>query len=104
MRRILIFILLLVSPALPADKKKSMGMMYRKPMQKTEILGAPASLATAHRKCENYAWAAVVESMARAQQVNISQDDWAIRTSGGEKCFPSLNDYDQRAKAITGDY
>jgi hypothetical protein len=103
MRHTLIFLLLLAAP-LAADKKKPMGMIYRKPMQKTEIAGAPASLATAHRKCENYAWAAIVESMARAQQVNISQDDWALRTSGGEKCFPSLDDYAVRAQAVSGDY
>jgi hypothetical protein len=103
MRRVLILVILLVLP-LAAGKKKSMGVMYRKPGQKIEIPNAGATLGVAHRKCENYVWAAIVETMSRAQQAVIPQDQWAIRTSSGEKCFPSLNDYAQRAQSLGGDY
>src|SRR4051812_49378054 len=101
-----IAIVLLFAAALPltAGKKKPKGTMYRKADQKVEIAGAPASLGTADRKCENYAWAAIVETMMRAQQVPIKQDDWAMRSSGGMKCNPALDDYAQRAQSINGDY
>src|SRR4051812_22345420 len=101
MKRVLLIMLLLVLPA-TAGKKKPMGTMYRKPNQKVEIANAAAALGAAHRKCENYAWAAIVETMARAQEVPIAQDEWAMRTSGGEKCYPSLDDYAQRAQALNG--
>jgi hypothetical protein len=103
MRRTLAILLLLTLPA-AAGKKKSMGTMYTKPGQKVEIANVEASLGMANRKCENYAWAAIVETMMRAQQVPIKQNDWVLRTSGGEKCFPILDDYAQRADALNGDY
>src|SRR5579863_3130388 len=87
-----------------AGRKKSMGTLYRKADQKVEIANASASLGAAHRKCENYAWAAIVETIMRAQKVPIGQDDWAVRTSNGMKCFPALDDYAQRAEALNGDY
>ncbi|MCU1283853.1 MAG: hypothetical protein JWO13_203 [Acidobacteriales bacterium] len=99
-------LLLITSLAVYAQKpnKNGYGNFFRKADQKVEIAAAPATLQTAHRKCENYAWAAILESMMRAQAVNIPQDDWAIRTSNGMKCFPTLNDYAERALAITADY
>lgn len=103
MRRLLAIILLLTLPA-SAGKKKSLGAMYTKPGQKVEIANVEAMLGVANRKCENYAWAAIVETMMRAQQVPITQNDWVLRTSGGEKCYPSLDDYAQRADALNGDY
>src|SRR2546425_1200319 len=103
MKRALLIVLLLAIPA-TAGKKKPMGAMYRKPNQKVEIANAASSLASAHRKCENFAWAAIVETMMRAQEVLITQDDWAIRTSSGEKCYPSLDDYAQRAQTLNGNY
>src|SRR5437667_3855180 len=93
----LLVILLLLSLPLSAGKKKGMGVMYRKPGQKMEIPNAAAALAPAHRKCENYAWAAIVETMMHAQQVGLKQEDWAVRTSNGDRCYPSLDDYAQRA-------
>ena len=104
MRRIFAALLLLALLSPAAGKKKPMGAMYRKPDQKVEIANASASLATAHHKCENSAWAAIVETMMHAQQVNISQDEWSSRTSNGDKCFPALDDYPRRADALNGDY
>src|SRR5437879_5942598 len=82
------FLLISLIPASAQKKSKNgYGNFFRKPDQKVEIATAPTTLQVAHRKCENYAWAAIVESMMRAQAVNIPQDDWAIRTSNGMKCF-----------------
>jgi hypothetical protein len=100
-----LFVFLVLLPAAAQKKNKNgYGNFYRNPNQKVEIAGASAALAMAHRKCENYAWAAIVEAMMRAQEVKISQDDWASRTSSGMKCFSTLNDYPERALAITDDY
>ena len=105
MQRALIFALIfLVALPLSAGKKKSKGIMYRKADQKIELPDGATMLGTAHRKCENYAWGAIVEAMMRAQQVPLSQEDWTERTSGGMKCYPSLDDYGQRAQALNGDY
>lgn len=105
MKRVLIPVLiLLMALPLSAGKKKSKGTMYRKADQKIELPDGAATLGTAHRKCENYAWGAIVEAMMRAQQVTISQEDWTERTSGGMKCYPALDDYEQRAQALNGDY
>lgn len=103
MYRLVLILLLLVSTT-EAGKKKPMGNMMRKPDQKVEINNAGAALGTANRKCENYVWAAIVETMMRGQQVPIPQNDWAERTSNGMRCYPSLDDYAQRAQALNGDY
>jgi len=106
--RLLLVPFLVLMVLLPAVAQKASkngyGNFYRKPNQKVEIAGASAALSIAHRKCENYAWAAIVEVMMRAQQVNIPQDEWATRTSSGMKCFATLSDYPERAAAITNDY
>jgi hypothetical protein len=103
MKRVLIFVLLFSLP-LAAGKKKSLGTMYRKADQRVELANAAETLGAAHRKCENYAWAAIVEAMMRQQQVPITQETWAERTSGGMKCYSTLDDYSSRAQALNGDY
>jgi len=103
MRRLILILLLLSLPA-SAGKKKGMGTVYRKLGQKMEIANASAGLPRAQRKCENYAWAAIVETMFRAQNVAIPQQDWAVRSSNGDRCYPALDDYPQRAESIVGDY
>src|SRR5438270_7319813 len=102
--RHLILILLLLSLPASGGKKKGMGTVYRKLAQKMEIANASAGLARAQRKCENYTWAAIVESMFRAQNVAISQQDWSVRSSNGDRCYPALDDYAKRADSISGDY
>lgn len=104
MKRVVLILLLLFSLPLLGGKKKSMGALYRKPGQKVEIPNATSALSVAHRKCENYAWAAIVETMMRTHQVGLKQEDWAVRTSNGDRCYPSLDDYAQRADALIGDY
>jgi hypothetical protein len=105
-RALLIATLLLTLLPAAAQKKnkKGYGTFYRKADQKVELVNADTALQTAHRKCENYAWAAIVDAMMRAQDVRIPQDDWATNTSAGMKCFPSLTDYPERALAISKDY
>ena len=103
MRRWLCILLLMTMPVF-AGKKKPMGALFRKADQRVEIPNADVTLNPAKRKCENYAWAAIVESMMLAQRVSISQDDWAIKTSNGMKCFPALDDFAQRATELNGDY
>src|SRR5437879_11860598 len=101
----LFLILLALLPAAAQKKNKNgYGNFYRNPNQKAEIAGAATALGTAHRKCENYAWAAIVETMMRAQEVKLLQDDLASNTSSGMKCFSTLSDYPERAAAITNDY
>ena len=80
MKRALILVLFLALP-LVAGKKKSMGTMYRKADQKIELANAAETLGAAHRKCENYAWAAIVEAMMRRQQVPITQETCLLYTS-----------------------
>jgi hypothetical protein len=105
-RRLLIAIILLALLPAHAQKKnkRGYGTFYRKSDQKVELANADTTLQMAHRKCENYAWAAIVDAMMRAQDVKIPQDDWATNTSAGMKCFPSLTDYPERALAISTDY
>src|SRR5258706_16198080 len=106
LRRLLIttLLLLLLPAAAQKKNKKGYGTFYRKADQRVEIVNADTTLQMAHRKCENYAWAAIVDAMMRAQDVKIPQDDWASNTSAGMKCFPSLTDYSERALAISTDY
>jgi hypothetical protein len=62
------------------------------------------SSATAIQKCENWAWAAGLETILRTQQVDLKQKFWVLKADGGEVCKDNTIDLDSLAHYISGDY
>ncbi len=73
------------------------------PFQKAEVSGALHSSVTAIRKCDNYGWAAVLETMLRTQKVNARQIDLVTKTDSSSRCLP-LSEYESLAQAVSGRY
>ncbi len=102
MRTLLIFTLVLVvSLSSNAGKKGTPGMML-KPDQSAQL--EDLKVATSTQRCLNWAWAAGLETLLRAQEVNLTQDFWVTRANGGEVCVDSFDGFDAIAKTVDGDY
>lgn len=105
---------------LPAAGKKIKGVpLAKRPNQVAEI--ADVALTPAGQSCVNWAWAAVLESVLRQQQVDLAQTFWVRKMNGGDICLdrplivhesgrraaPSdiqPQDLEALADAITGSY
>ena len=86
----------------PPQPKGGVSKMLR-PDQKVE-LAELLSMAPAKQKCENWAWAAAVESILRAQEVPLAQSYWVTKADGGEVCKESATDLSALPKLINGSY
>jgi hypothetical protein len=95
---VLAMAVLWASPAV-ADKKKP--AFYLRAGQKEQIAGFTA--VTAAHKCPNWAWAAGVETLLRAQDVAIRQQYWVYKANGSEVCVP-LGDWESLARLVPGEY
>ena len=58
----------------------------------------------AQQKCDNWAWAAALETALHAQHVQLSQSYWVMRADGGEVCKDGPTDLEALGKLITGEY
>ena len=86
----------------PQPKGGGVSKMLR-PDQQVE-LAELLSMAPAKQKCENWAWAAVVESILKAQKVPLTQSYWVTKADGGEVCKESATDLSMLPKLINGSY
>jgi hypothetical protein len=85
-----------------ADKKKLVQSYKLNPDQVAEL--TDVKLITAQQNCENWAVAAGLEMMLRAQNVNLGQSFWVTRLSGGEVCSPNLPSVDAIAKEVNREF
>ncbi len=72
------------------------------PDQNVDIPGLAS--ATASQKCENWAWAAGLETILRTQKVDLKQKFWVLKADGGEVCKDSAVELNTRAHYINGEY
>jgi hypothetical protein len=102
-RRYLI-VTLCAALALPlySDKKPKGAPLMRLPDQTVELTAF--WLPTPLQKCANWAWAAAVEAMLKAQQVTIKQNEWVQKANYGEVCIDPLPAPETLAKVIDGAY
>jgi hypothetical protein len=98
-------VLLLVSALLFATDKKKAPQSYVKPDQFVEIPDAANSFAVAEKPdCANYGWAAAVNTLLAPDKVTMPQSYWVVKTSGGDRCYPQIDDPVALTRGITGDY
>jgi hypothetical protein len=73
-----------------------------RPNQSAEISGLVAL--PARQKCENWTWAANLETLLARDHVALPQADWVTRTEGGEVCKDDGPDFETMSRVVTGDY
>jgi hypothetical protein len=72
------------------------------PDQIAEIPNLTATRAA--QKCENWGWAAAVETSLRAQGVKLPQNYWVMKANGGEVCDDRPVNLETVSKLIDGKY
>jgi hypothetical protein len=58
----------------------------------------------AKQSCENWGFAAAVQSLLEMQDVPLRQEHWVSKLSGGDVCEPLLRSPQELARAVDGDY
>jgi len=74
-----------------------------RPDQKVEIKDL-VSTAPARQKCENWAWAASLETILQTQKVPLPQSYWVLKADGGEVCKDGSASLSSLRKLINGVY
>ncbi|HEV2021239.1 MAG TPA: hypothetical protein VGQ94_01795 [Terriglobales bacterium] len=95
-----VLILAVLAPSLAARKKR-IPLLLNSGV--TAELPSPAA-ATAVQTCENWAWAAGVETILRTQNVALDQHYWVQKSDAGEICLESLASLEKLSKVVTGEY
>lgn len=105
MRRALtrVFLIAAVFSIAASAQKKQKGVMYNRLDQVVEISDAPAKAATASKSCTNYAWAANVETILKAQGFPLKHEDLVMKAAGGMRCLTEMN-YAETTRYISGDF
>ena len=84
------------------DQKKLAITHVVHPNQTVEIANlAPVA---ARQKCENWSWAAGIETSLRVQSVNLPQNYWIMKANGGEVCDDRPVSLEAISKLIDGKY
>src|SRR5438105_786095 len=92
--------ILMISPTTYARKRGVTHVVFLN--QTVEIPGL-ASI-PAKQPCQNWAWAAALESILKAQAVELRQSYWIMKSAGGELCKDDDTDLEALTKIITGEY
>ena len=97
----LMLILLGAGSYLRAGRKRSDIRFDAKPGQVAEM---PAPSITARRPCENWGWAASVETLLKSAGVAMPQNFWVMRANGGEVCVANPENVLSLNQFIDGDF
>lgn len=97
---LLVATLLLMSSTGYARKRGVPHVVH--PGQTVNIPGLTSVVAG--QQCQNWAWAAALESILKTQAVELRQNYWIMKSAGGEVCKDDAIDLDALAKLITGEY
>lgn len=100
-RRIVLLALIAALPLVAGNKPKG-APLVRLADQRVELKAF--WMPTPAQKCANWAWAAVVEAMLRAQQVTIRQNAWVQKANYGEVCIETAPTVEALARVIDGSY
>lgn len=94
-------VVLLSLTAFAADKKSPTGYPTRHGDLLIDIDGL--TVATPERNCENWAWAAALQTVLRAQKLELPQSHWIDRANGG-RCEESAPALDETARLFESEY
>ena len=75
------------------------------PLQLRQSVEVPAFTATiAAQKCEDWAWAAALETVLRLQEVKLDQRHWVTKLHGGELCDDNFGKFEDLPRLVEGEY
>jgi hypothetical protein len=63
-----------------------------------------ASIHPAQQLCQNWTWAAAVETILAAQSVPLTQDEMVTRAEGGSVCKDQSPTFDRMTRALSGNF
>ncbi|MDP9264273.1 MAG: hypothetical protein M3O85_08150, partial [Acidobacteriota bacterium] len=98
---VLLLIVAVSAPAPAAKRKPRIPLLVNAGV--TAELDSPPAVSVA-QQCENWAWAAGVETILRTENVPLDQHYWVQKSDGGEICLESLAPLEQLSKVVTGEY
>ena len=98
---VLLLIAAVSAPSPAAKKKQRIPLLVNAGI--TAEIDSPPAVSVA-QKCENWAWAAGVETILRAENVPLDQHYWVQKSDAGEICLESLAPLEQLSKVVTGEY
>ncbi len=99
----LLCLFLLAGSLLAAGRDKQKGIPVAVKPNQSETVAAPA-VTPAPEPCDNWAWAAGVESLLRAQDVALDREYWLFKAHGGLLCLSPLPDPAALTAYIPGEY
>ena len=97
-----ITIALLAVPELLLAKKNGSNILQQLPQGSVTVEGLVIS--TPKQNCENWLWAAEVETILKAQKVDLPQTYWVQQANLGEVCVDAPVDLEAIASLIERDY
>jgi hypothetical protein len=88
------------------ERARAVSQVKLTPGQTAVVKDAESLLPAANRPCENFAWAAVMETLtkAAAPEVGLTQGQLSLRAFSGDRCVDSVNDYDALNRFVEGEY
>jgi hypothetical protein len=97
---------MLVLSLCASAQKKAQPTYQQKPGEKAIAADAVKNYVPAAQACDNYGWAAAVEMLLKARQINIAQKDWVMKAYGGYRCISPLavSEYTGLQRYINDDY
>jgi hypothetical protein len=95
-------IALLVAAELSHAKTNGSNILQQLPQGSVTVEGL--AVATPKQNCENWLWAAEVETILKAQKVDLPQTYWVQQANLGEVCVDAPVDLEAIASLIERDY
>jgi len=94
-------LILLTALAAAGGAKKQVPTTIVHPGLVAEVEGLKVT--AAEQNCANYAWAAALDTVLRAQQIDLGQDYWADRVTGA-RCEDNAPALEDTARLVEGEY
>jgi hypothetical protein len=95
-------IILLAAAEFSAAKKYGSNMLQQLPQGSVTVEGLTP--ATPRQNCENWLWAAEVETILKTQKIDLPQTYWVQQANLGEVCVDAPVDLESIATLIERDY
>jgi hypothetical protein len=84
------------------SKPKTSFSLTQVPDQWAQVRGVPDVIAS--QKCENWAWAAGVETILKTSNMQLEQKYWIDKLNGGSVCQPTVGPPEYLPRVVDGDY
>ncbi len=99
---LLVYFAFLVGSVIAQNPKPKGFSLQQNPDQWAQLRNVPEVLA--EQKCENWAWAAGIETILRKENIPLDQRFWVDKLNGGAVCDDTPASMEMLSRVIDGDY